>query len=63
MGFVVDFGWKRSEEGMEWEVEEWRRSAVKARRQEEERKLVGTADHDRGRMEGIWESVPFLGSW
>ncbi len=48
---------------MEWEVEEWRRSAVKARRQEEERKLVGTADHDRGRMEGIWESVPFLGSW
>ena len=26
LGFVLDFGWKRSEEGMAWELEEYRRS-------------------------------------
>jgi hypothetical protein len=24
LGLVVDFGWRRTEEGMEWEVEDWR---------------------------------------
>jgi hypothetical protein len=23
LGFVWDFGWKRSEEGMEWEMRDW----------------------------------------
>ena len=28
LGFVLDFGLKRSDEGMRWEMEEWRRSGV-----------------------------------
>jgi hypothetical protein len=24
LGMIVNFGWKRSEEGMEWEMEDWK---------------------------------------
>lgn len=61
IGFVLDLGWKRSEEGMAWEVEEWRRSAVSIRRTGEVAEK--SVEVERRQEHSLWERIPLLGSW
>lgn len=70
MGIVLDFGWKRTEEGMQWEVEDWRRSVMTTRMIRDEREALVLAMKARKAAEmlpkenGGWVGkVPWLGDW
>lgn len=75
LGFVVDFGWKRSEEGMAWELEEYRRSRVDPLRvsvdkepKTETRWQLRKRMRDgfvywRDRVPGCWDRIALLRSW
>ena len=67
MGLVLDFGWKRSEQGMLWEVEDWRRRGAGRGKErgdgggEGEKEEVG--DGDVKRDEGLWRGLSFFRDW
>ena len=65
MGFVLDTGWRRSEEGMRWEVEEWRRTRRRTGQTQETEKENGKEKANvASRWGGGWiERIPFVRSW
>ncbi|WVQ76066.1 hypothetical protein IAR50_005703 [Cryptococcus sp. DSM 104548] len=78
LGWVVDMNWRRSEEGLKWEVEqvlgrEWDRqeleeiNVVEGEQEEEEdvevAQEVKVVEEVPGEETKGWRSIPFVGSW
>ncbi|ODO09692.1 hypothetical protein I350_01906 [Cryptococcus amylolentus CBS 6273] len=75
LGWVVDMNWRRSEEGLKWEVEqvlgrEWDREELEEMKLEEEGvEEVEVVEEREAKVEEVqeekkgWRSIPFVGSW
>lgn len=74
LGVVLDLGWRRSEEGLRFEMDDWRRNSPPppvpiAPSHSDEREQqgvdldVGTAGGEEPRSGYRWGGVPFFGNW
>jgi hypothetical protein len=70
VGLVLDFGWRRTDEGLQWELEEQKHAAQLARYRRAERRRQSQSQGDKAAGSGAgasgssgWVRSPFVDSW